>query len=113
MASETRRRHSRRGGPNAPHMLIRRQLFDMARDIVFRDGLGDQALAHIIHTSRPRASALIHGYIDEFNSETLVDILARLGVTVEINVTRTQRYARWHFERPRPGWKPLPNVARG
>ena len=94
-------------------MIIRHQLFRMIREIIARDQLGDQALAHIIHTSRTRASALIHGYIDEFNSETLIDILGRLGVTVEITVTQTQRYARYHFARPRRGWKPAPGVVYG
>lgn len=94
-------------------MIIRQELFRMIREIVHRDQLGDQALAHIVHTSRTRASALIHGYIDEFNSETLIDILARLGVTVDITVTKTQRYARFHLAHPRRGWKPAAGVVYG
>lgn len=82
----------------------------MIHEIVQRDQLGDQMLAHILNTSRTRASALIHGYLAEFNTETLIDILARLGVTVAITVTHTQRYARWHFAKPRGGWKPVHGV---
>ena len=85
----------------------------MILDIVERDRLGDYELAHILNTSRPRASALIHGYVAEFNSETLIDILGRLGVTVDITVTHTQRYARMHFAQPRPGWKRIPGTVYG
>lgn len=94
-------------------MHIRRQLFDMIQEIIQRDSLNDAALAHIIHTSRPRASTLIHGRIERFNTETLIDILARLGVTIDLQVTRVQPYARWHFRSPRPGWTPLPNMVYG
>src|SRR5688500_20390273 len=98
-----RRRHSRRGGADSAHMIIRNRLFDMILEIVQRDQLGDQTLAHIINTSRTRASALSHGYIVEFNTETLIDILARLGVTIDVTVTRTQAYARRPLANPRPG----------
>ena len=108
-----RRRHSRRAGPDAPHMRNRQALLDLILEIVRRDQLGDYALAHIIHTSRTRASSLIHGQIVSFNTETLIDILARLGVSVELQVTSVQPYARWHFNRPRPGWKPIPNTVYG
>jgi len=94
-------------------MIIRNRLFDMILEIVQRDQLGDQTLAHIINTSRTRASALIHGYIVEFNTETLIDILARLGVTIDVTVTRTQPYARRHFANPRRGWKPFPGMVYG
>ncbi|MEX2177795.1 MAG: XRE family transcriptional regulator [Gemmatimonadaceae bacterium] len=108
-----RRRHSRRAGPDAPHMFIRRMLFDLILEIVRRDQLGDYALAHVINTSRTRASSLIKGQIVSFNTETLIDILARLGVSVEIRVARVQLYARHHVSRPRPGWKPFPNTVYG
>lgn len=107
-----RRRHSRRD-PGARHMHIRRQLFDMIQEIIRRDRLNDVALAHIIHTSRPRASTLIHGRIERFNTETLIDILARLGVTVELQVTRVQPYARWHFRSPHRAWTRVPNMVYG
>lgn len=94
-------------------MRVRRVLFDMARDIARRDHLGDQGLAHVVHTSRTRASTLLHGHIERFNSETLIDILARLGVTVELTVTRVQPYARWHFRRPAPNWKKHPHMVYG
>ena len=85
----------------------------MILDIVERDHLCDYELAHILNTSRPRASALIHGYVAEFNSETLIDILGRLGVTVDIAVTHTQRYARLNIANPRPGWKRIPGTVYG
>lgn len=109
----TRLRHSRRGGPTREHMRIRRVLLDLAIEVVRRDHLSDYVLANIINTSRTRASTLIHGHIEKFNSETLIDILARLGVDVDITITRRRGYHRFHIKRTRFGWKPYSGYASG
>jgi predicted XRE-type DNA-binding protein len=94
-------------------MKIRRWLFDEIQRIVQRDQLGDTALAHVINTSRTRASSLRSGELHRFNSETLIDILARLGVTVTITIASERPYARWHIANPRPGWKPRRDMVNG
>lgn len=94
-------------------MRTRAWLLQMILDIARRDSLTDSALAHIANTSRSRANVLLHGHIHRFNSETLIDILARLGVTVELTIAGVRPYARWHMSDPRPGWKPFPNMAYG
>ncbi|MGH7677181.1 MAG: XRE family transcriptional regulator [Gemmatimonadaceae bacterium] len=106
-------RHSRWGGPDRVHMLIRRKLLDLFLELARRDGLNYRMLAHVLRTSRPRACTLLNGQIERFNSETLIDILARLGVDVEIIVVRRRGYLRWNIPNPRPGWKPPPDVAMG
>ena len=106
----TRRRNSRRDNA-AVHMEFRQQLFDLVREIIERDQLADYQLGKAINVARTRASALIHGHIRLFNSETLVDILARLGVTVAVTVVERRPYVRGFVKNPRPGWKPLPGAA--
>lgn len=101
-----RPRHSRRGGPNREHMRIRHQLLQLILEIARRDQLKDYNIAAMCGTSRPRGSNLLHGHMALFNSETLIDILARLGVTIEITVVRRRPYLRSYFANPRPGWKP-------
>ena len=105
-------RHSRLGGPKRDHMRIRRVLLAMVLEICERDGLGQHDIARMCATSRPRGWYLLNGYIDLFNSETLIDILYRLGVDVDVAIARRVPYLRWIPANPRPGWKPLPG-ARG
>jgi predicted XRE-type DNA-binding protein len=106
-------RHSRRGGPDREHMRIRRALLSLILEIARRDQLADYNIANICRTSRPRASTLLHGHIARFNSETLIDILWRLGVTLDVTVVSRRPYLRWSIDAPRPGWRPPPGVAPG
>jgi predicted XRE-type DNA-binding protein len=86
-------------------MRVRRMLMDLVLEIVQRDQLNDYAIAHMCHTSRTRASTIVHGRIERLNSETLIDILARLGVRVDVSVVERRRYLRWELARPRPDWR--------
>lgn len=99
------KRFARRGHPSRPHMAIRRTLFELIREIARRRGMNDSALAHCCGMTRPRASNLLHGRIERFNSETLVDVLAQLGVTVEAVVAGRQVAARWKLRNPRARWR--------
>ena len=94
-------------------MAVRRALLDLILDIAARDDLDQWAFAHCVGMTRPRASNLLHRHIGKFNSETLIDVLARLGVRVEVTVVERRSYLRWNARTPRPGWRPPPNtVAR-
>jgi len=53
---------------------------------------------------------LLAGRAELFNSETLVDILWRLGADVDVEVTGRHPYRRFVFANPRPGWKPWPGA---
>lgn len=53
---------------------------------------------------------LLSGRLEQFNSETLVDILWRLGVDLDIEVTGRHPYRRVVVPNPRPGWKPIPGA---
>ena len=91
-------------------MAVRRALLDLILEITKRDGLDQWGLAHSVGMTRPRASNLLHEHIGKFNSETLVDVLARLGVTVQVTVTERRHYTRWNIARPRGGWRPPPHL---
>jgi predicted XRE-type DNA-binding protein len=93
-------------------MRMRRVLFQMTAEICARDHLDASDIARICGTSRNRGHMLLTGRIELFNSETLVDILWRLGVDIEVVVTGRVPYLRYIIAKPRPNWKPLPN-ARG
>lgn len=94
-------------------MVLRRRLLARIQEIAKRDGLDDQALAHCCRMARTRASTLLHGHIAKWNSETLIDVLARLGVTVELTEVKRQQYSRWNPKVRRPGWRPIPGMVYG
>jgi predicted XRE-type DNA-binding protein len=90
-------------------MRIRRQLMALFLELARRDGLSDMEIGMACRTSRQRASDLLHGHIARFNSETLIDILWRYGVRLEIVVSERRPYLRHKIPNPRPGWKPPPD----
>ena len=97
MNSATRQRHSRFGGPHLDHMRIRAALFDLLLRIAREDRLDECAFAHLFNISQPRANDVVHRRIHKFNSETLIDMLARLGVRLELHVAARVPYKRWNF----------------
>ena len=91
-----RKRHSRFGGSEMEHMRIRGQLLDLLLNIVREDQLDWAALVHMFGISQPRASNLLNRHIEKFNSETLIDMLARVGVRVEVTPASRDRYRRFN-----------------
>lgn len=82
-------------------MRIRRRLLDLLLDIAREDRLDWSALVHIFSISQPRASNLVNRHIEKFNSETLIDMLARVGVRVEVRAASRDRYRRFNVPRRR------------
>ena len=78
-------------------MRIRRTLLDLLLDVVREDHLGWSTLVHIFGISQPRASNLLNRHIEKFNSETLIDMLARVGVRVEVMPVSRDRYRRFNI----------------
>ena len=97
-----KKRHSRFGGPGMEHMRVRAELLDLLLDIVREDRLDWPVVVHIFGISQPRASNLLNRHIEKFNSETLIDMLARVGVRVEVTPTSRDRYPRFNVP-PRSG----------
>lgn len=80
----------------------------MIHEICERDGLCAEDIASMFGTSRARAYALFARRIELFNSETLVDMLWRLGTDIDVVITKRTPYLRHTLPKPRPGWKPPP-----
>ena len=79
------------------HMRVRAKLFDLLLDIAREDQLYWPALVHMFGISQPRASNLLNRHIDKFNSESLIDMLARVGVRVEVRPVSRDRYRRFNI----------------
>lgn len=77
-------------------MRIRRRLLHLLLDVAREDQLDWSALVHLFGISQPRASNLLNRHIEKFNSETLIDMLARVGVRVEVKPTSRDRYRRFN-----------------
>src|SRR5205085_3136821 len=99
MYPSARQRHSRFGGPHLDHMRVRSALFDLLLRIAREDRLDQWAFAHMFNISQPRASDAVHRRMERFNSETLIDMLARLGVRIELHVAERLPYKQWNFPR--------------
>jgi predicted XRE-type DNA-binding protein len=49
-------------------------------------GLTQAQAAEVLHITQPRVSALLHGKINDFRLDSLVDMAHRLGMHVSISV---------------------------
>ena len=78
------------------------RLLELLLDVAREDQLNWSALVHIFGISQPRASHLLNRHIEKFNSETLIDMLARIGVRVEVSPASRDRYRRFNVP-PRSG----------
>ena len=78
------------------HMRVRGELLDLLLDIAREDQLNWSALVHILGISQPRTSNLLNRHTEKFNSETLIDMLARVGVRVEVRPASRDRYRRFN-----------------
>jgi predicted XRE-type DNA-binding protein len=77
----------------AAHLLIRSDLMVHVERILKERGLTQANAAKLLGISQPRVSDLVRGRVDRFSIDTLVDMLARLGVSVTIRTRRSHRVA--------------------
>lgn len=77
----------------AAHLLIRADLMVQLERIVKQRRLTQVQAAKLLGISQPRVSDLVRGRIDLFSIDTLVDMLARVGVTVRLKTSRSTRVA--------------------
>jgi helix-turn-helix protein len=94
-----RDRHSRLARTERDHMRIRRDLLRLFLDVAQKNYVTFYTIARWCNTSNARAWNLLHGRIELFNSETLIDILHRFGVTVDIVVTKRVRVQTFRSKR--------------
>ena len=72
------------GPEEAQHLLVRSELMLKIERLLKARGLTQAAAARIMGVSQPRVSDLLRGKIGLFSTDSLIDMLAKLGVTVRI-----------------------------
>lgn len=77
----------------AAHLLIRTDLMLQIERILKERGLTQAKAAVLLGITQPRVSDLVRGRIDLFSIDSLVDLLARLGVSVTLRTRRSRRVA--------------------
>ncbi len=77
----------------AEHLKIRADLMIHVQKRIAAGGYRQADVAKILGITQPRVSDLLRGRIDLFSTDTLIDMLARLGVSVRL-VLKQLRNAR-------------------
>jgi len=77
----------------AEHLLVRANLLVSVQEEITRRGLTQAAAAKILRVHPPRVSDMMRGRIDLFSIETLIDMLARLGLRVTLVTRRIRKRA--------------------
>ena len=72
------------GPEEAQHLLVRSELMLKIERLLKARGLTQAAAARIMGVSQPRVSDLLRGKIGLFSTDSLIDMLAKLGVTVRV-----------------------------
>ncbi|MGH9870353.1 MAG: helix-turn-helix domain-containing protein [Candidatus Polarisedimenticolia bacterium] len=83
------------GFPNeeGEHLRVRSNLMLHLQKAISARNLTQSAAARLLHVTHPRISDLMRGRIDLFSTDTLIELLARLGIRVRIVVTSHRRKA--------------------
>jgi predicted XRE-type DNA-binding protein len=80
--------------PEAEHLRVRAEMMVALERAIGRLRVTQAQAAKILGVSQPRVSALLGGRIDLFSADTLIDMLARLGIDVRIVLKRSRRPVR-------------------
>lgn len=70
----------------AEHLLVRADLLIQLQKAIEARGLKQAEAAKVLAVTQPRVSDLLRGRIDLFSTDTLIDMLARLGIAVRLVV---------------------------
>lgn len=72
------------------HLLVRADLLIQLQKAIAAKELKQAEAAKVLRVTQPRVSDLQRGRIDLFSTDTLINMLARLGITVRL-VVKTPR----------------------
>ena len=82
-------------GPNeAESLRLRAELMIEVTRLIHARKLTQSAAANLFGVTQPRISDLMRGKIDLFSIDTLVSMLARAGIRVELRLARAPRARR-------------------
>lgn len=75
----------------AEHLRVRADLLIQIQQTLKVRGLAQTEAAKLLGVTQPRVSDLVRGRIDLFSVDSLIDMLARLGVRVKLVVTSPKK----------------------
>jgi len=79
---------------DAEHLKVRSNLMIHLQQAIAKRGLKQAEAAKLLGVTQPRVSELMRGRIDLFSIDTLINLLARLGIRVGLVVRPSKRRAR-------------------
>ena len=77
----------------ADYLKVRAELMVNLQKAITARGLKQAAAAELLGVTQPRVSDLMRGRIDLFSIDTLIDMLARLGVRAKLVLQPSRRRA--------------------
>ena len=75
----------------AEHLLIRADLLIQLQKAIASRGLTQTKAAKILRVTQPRVSDVLRGRLDLFSTDSVIDMLARLGVHVRFVLKSSRR----------------------
>ena len=79
------------GPDESEHLLVRSDLMIQLQKTIAARGLKQAEAAKLLRVTQPRVSDLLRGRIDLFSSDTLIDMLAKLGIRVRLVLKSSRR----------------------
>jgi len=73
-------------GDEAEYLKLRAELMVNLQKVITARGLKQAEVAELLGVTQPRVSDVMRGRIDLFSIDTLVDMLARLGIRVKLEL---------------------------
>jgi len=73
------------------HLLVRSDLMIEVQKVIASRRLTQVQVAKILQVTQPRVSDLLRGRVDLFSTDTLLDMLGRLGVQVRFILKPSRR----------------------
>ena len=78
----------------AEHLRVRADLLIQIQKALKARGLKQAEAAELLGVTQPRVSDLVRGRLDLFSVDSLIDMLARLGIRVRLVVVRPKKRLR-------------------
>ena|SRR2546427_5493168 len=75
----------------AEHLFVRADLLIQLQKVIVSRRLRQAEVARVLRVTQPRVSDLLRGRIDLFSTDSLIDMLARLGIAVRLVVKSRSR----------------------
>ena len=76
---------------DSAHLLVRSDLMIQVQKLIASRRLTQVQVAKLLRVTQPRVSDLLRGRVDLFSTDTLLDMLARLGIRVRFILKPSRR----------------------